>query len=156
MSSEQQQKELRTFRITFRRFATALLTVQGETEDDAFDEVDSSLDDDGFNDHYGLEIDHRYWIFDEPVDAHRIITGPDEDALIPFDLQTWVVQIERVGHAYFRVKATDQEAAIRAAEDLMTKNEIRHPIESEFWSLEPEFELIDAEEISPSDWDSLA
>ncbi len=141
------------FRITFRRWATALLTVEAISEDEAFERVDDALEDDDFNGGYDVDIDHRFWMFDEPVEAHHVFSGPDEASLTPGLPGTWIIELERPGYAYFRVKAADRDAAIEAAEKLMEANERKYPIDNEFWSTEPDFELVDVVEISPSDWD---
>lgn len=155
MASRDEEKAL-NYRITFRRWATALLTIEAGSEDEAFDRVDDILEDADFNETYHLEVDHRYWVFDEPVEAHHVFVGPDEEEMTPGLPATWVIELERAGYAYFRVKAADRDAAIQAAEELMDVNERKYPVDHPFWSTDPDFELVDVVEISPSDWDAHA
>lgn len=155
MSEKHLQSQL-YFRITFRRYASALLAVVAASEDEAFEQADSSLDDPEFTERYALDIHHRFWRFDEPIEVNYIVSGPDEDELFTGQPHTWVVQLEHMGEARFRVRASDLDSAIALAEELLETNENRHPVDNDFWSFEPEFELHDAEEISPSDWDALA
>ncbi len=139
---------MQTYKISFARWATALLSIEADDVYDAMDIAEEVMDDGGeIEENFSLDLAHRYWYFEDEVEAEGIfLHNPSEYSDSNED--TFVVQVKRDGIAHFKITDVDEASAITRAKQLLRKNEIRFPVESDFWTIKPDFKVIKVAQIA--------
>jgi hypothetical protein len=139
---------MQTYKISFARWATALLSIEAEDVYDAMDLAEEVMDDGGeIEEYFSIDLVHRYWLFVDEVDAEGIFLHTPKE-YTSSDLDTFIVQVKRDGVAHFKITDEDEDSAIKRAKQLLRKNEILFPIESDFWTITPDFKVIKVAKIA--------
>ncbi len=138
------------YRVSFVIAATAAVSVQADSEQEALERIEQELNDpeSDFARQHPLAVEHEYWSFEDGANAEEVLMGGEDE--LPGVATPYLLRITKYGACVVKVQASGVNESVQAARREVNRNMEVYPLNSSFWNFDTDYRLLEVEQLDAS------